>query len=108
MATITIFGEKILGTPYPVTIYSAELDTGGSALSNFNLLLTAGVEMTFTVNAEIGLAIQEMREDRNLKFVQLVTILGNIQMSRVSSSMNLTGNIQASLLFTFLEFINFM
>jgi len=51
MATITIFGEKILGTPYPVTIYSAELDTRGSALSNFNLLLTAGVEMTFTVNA---------------------------------------------------------
>jgi hypothetical protein len=51
MAFITLFGANILGTPYPITIYSAELDTGGSGLSNFNLLLTAGIEMTFNVNA---------------------------------------------------------
>ena len=51
LATITVFGEKILGTPYPITIYSAQLDVGGSGMSNFITLLTAGIEMTFIVNA---------------------------------------------------------
>ena len=51
LATITVFGEKNLGTPYPITIYSAQLDVGGSGMSNFITLLTAGIEMTFIVNA---------------------------------------------------------